>query len=169
MNLKTIKTEEISLDSFGEHSPELKEHDLVAFNISTKLAKDKVKARALDVKRLCNRLKGHNINLDPLKYPKLHKLEFINECEHDDNIEVGVLIGLDHYWDIVIENPIRDTQNLVALETKLGYILSGPVYTELHRNNTVATFFCKRSIQSGGINQGGVAKFLVIRIIRYYG
>ena len=58
-----------------------------------------------------------------------------------NNIEVGVLIGLDHYWDIVIGNLIRDTQNLVALETKLGHILSGPVYTEIHRNNSVAAFF----------------------------
>ena len=116
-------------------------YDSVVFNISTKSTIDKVKLRALDVKRLCIRLKGHNINLGPLKYPKLYQIEFIRDCEHDDNIEVGVLIGLGHYWDIVIGNPIRDTQNLVALETKLEYILSGPVYTEIHRNNSVAIFF----------------------------
>ena len=52
-----------------------------------------------------------------------------------------VLIGLDHYWDYVIENPIRDTQSLIALETKLGYILSRPVYTEIRKNNSVGTFF----------------------------
>ena len=115
LNLKTIRTEKISIDSFGEQSTELKKYDLVAFNISTKSTRDKVKVKALDVNRLCNRLKGYNINLDPLKYPKLYQLEFINDCEHDDNIEVGVLIRLDHYYDIVTENPIRDTQNLVAL------------------------------------------------------
>ena len=141
LNLKIIRTEEISIDDFGEQATELKQYDLVAFNISTKSTTDKVKVRALDVKRLCNRSKGHNINLDPLKYPKLHQLEFINDCEHDNDIEVGVLIRLDHYWDIVIGNPIRDTQNLVALETKLGYILFGPVHTKIHRNNSVATFF----------------------------
>ena len=52
------------------------------------------------------------------------------------------MVGLDHYWDIVIGNRIRDTQKLLALiRTKLAYILSGPVYTEIHRNNSVATFF----------------------------
>ena len=56
---------------------------------------------------------------DPLKYPKLHQLKFMNDYEHHDNVQVEVLIGLDHYWDIVIVNPIRDTQNLVALETEL--------------------------------------------------
>ena len=75
MNLKTIRTEEISIDSIGEQSTELTQYDLVAFNISTKSTTDKVKVRALDVKRLCSRLKGHNISLDPLKYPKLHKLD----------------------------------------------------------------------------------------------
>ena len=87
MNLKTTRTEGISIDSFGEHSPELQEYDLVGFNIPTKSTTDKVKVRALDVKRLCNSLKGHNINLDPLKCPKLHRLEYVNDCEHGHNIE----------------------------------------------------------------------------------
>ena len=82
-----------------------------------------------------------HINLDPLKYPKLQRLGFTNDCEHDGNVEVGVLLRLDHYWDIIIGNSIRDTENVVALETKLGYILSGLVYTEIHRNNSVAAFF----------------------------
>ena len=97
LNLKTIGTEEISIDSFGEQSTELKQYALVAFNISTKSTTDKVNHRAFDVKRLCNSLKGHNINLYPLKYPKFHQLESINDCEHDGDIEIGVLIGLDHY------------------------------------------------------------------------
>ena len=59
----------------------------------------------------------------------------------NDDIEKGELIGLDHYWDIVIGNPIRDTQNLVAMENKLEYILSGPVYTEIYRNKSITTFF----------------------------
>ena len=109
--------------------------------IISKVAEEILKVRALDVKRLFNRSMGHNINLDPLKYQKLHQLVFINDCEHDNDIEVGELIGLDHYWDIVIGNPIRDTQNLVALETKLGYILSGPIYTEIHRHKTQLQHF----------------------------
>ena len=59
----------------------------------------------------------------------------------NDDIEKGELIWLDHYWDIVIGNPIRDTQNLVAMENKLEYILSGPVYTEIYRNKSITTFF----------------------------
>ena len=59
----------------------------------------------------------------------------------NDDIEKGELIGLDHYWDILIGNPIRDTQNLVAMENKLEYILSGPVYTEIYRNKSITTFF----------------------------
>ena len=109
--------------------------------MSTISRMDNVKVRELDVKRLCDILKGHKVNVYPLNYPKFHQPEFINDCEHDNNIEVGALIRLDPYWDIVIGNPIRDNQNLVALETKFWYILSGPVYTEIHRNNSVTTFF----------------------------
>ena len=120
MNLKIIRTEEISIDSIGEQSTELKQDDLVAFNIPTKSTTDKIKVRALDVKCLCNRLKGHNINLDPLKYPKLHQVEIINDCEHD-NDRVRLLL------DIV-----------VALETKSSSIrIQVRVYliqNSLHRN-----------------------------------
>ena len=41
----------------------------------------------------------------------------------------------------MIGNLIRDIQNLVALETKVGYIIFRPVYTEIHRDNSAATFF----------------------------
>ena len=88
LNWKTIRIEEISIDSFREQSTELKKYDLVALNISTKSTTDKIKFISLDVTRLCNRLKGHNINLDSLKYQKLHEQEFINDCEHgDDDID----------------------------------------------------------------------------------
>ena len=67
----------------------------------------------------------------------------------NDDIEKGELIGLDHYWDIVIGNPIRDTQNLVAMENKLEYILSGPVYTEIYRNKSITTFFVNIAFNQG--------------------
>ena len=67
----------------------------------------------------------------------------------NDDIEKGELIGLDHYWDIVIGNPIRDTQNLVAIENKLEYILSGPVYTEIYRNKSITTFFVNIAFNQG--------------------
>ena len=52
LNFKTIRTEEISIESFGRQSAELKQYNLVAFNTSTKSTTDKVKVRALDVRRL---------------------------------------------------------------------------------------------------------------------
>ena len=72
------------------------------------------------------------------------------------------MVGLDHYWDIVIRDPIRDTQNLVVLETKLGYILSGPVYTEIHRNNSVATFFANVAFSQGELIKEELHKFCSI-------
>ena len=37
--------------------------------------------------------------------------------------------------------PYNRHSNVVALETKMGYIFSRPVYTEIHRNNSVAKLF----------------------------
>ena len=68
-------------------------------------------------------------------------------------------MGLDHHWDIVIRNSIRGNQNLEALETKLGYILSWPVYTEIHRNNSVGTFFANVAFNQEEPNIEELLKF----------
>ena len=72
------------------------------------------------------------------------------------------MIELAHYWDIVIRDPIRDTQNLVILETKLGYILSGPVYTEIHRNDSVATFFANLAFNQDELIKEELHKFCLL-------
>lgn len=74
LNLKTISAEEMSIARFGEcldrskvqklqKYTKLQNDNWDAFNVTIKSAQDKVEVRTLDVKRLCNRLKGHGINL----------------------------------------------------------------------------------------------------------
>jgi len=33
---------------------------------------------------------------------------------------------MDYYWDIVLGGTVRGSENLVAIETKFGYLVSGP-------------------------------------------
>ena len=63
---------------------------------------------------------------DTLKgYPYLQGLQFA--CGTSDSVSVDVLIGADYYWSFFTGNIIkRDPSGPVALETKLGWVLSGP-------------------------------------------
>ena len=45
----------------------------------------------------------------------------------NDNINISMLIGADTYWSIVQETVIRGP-GPTAVESKLGYLLSGPLY-----------------------------------------
>ena len=49
-----------------------------------------------------------------------------------DNVNVGnkrfdILIGADHYYDIVIDDIVRGSTVPIAISSRLGWLLSGPV------------------------------------------
>ena len=123
-------------------STELKNYDLLAIN--RMLSSINIPVKALDVSCLCSRIQGQRISLNTENYSNLCQLEFINDDESDDEIGVRIL-SLDHYWDIVTGNNIRENQRSAALETKLEYVLPGPVHSITSR--AVATFFTNTSIK----------------------
>ena len=43
------------------------------------------------------------------------------------NSRIDILVGADHYYDIVIGDVIRGSGGPVAINSKLGWLLSGPV------------------------------------------
>ena len=56
---------------------------------------------------------------------------------------IHMLIGVDFYWSVVLGDVIRgDRPGLVALRTKLGYVLSGPVTSDNNNNKpSIAQLF----------------------------
>ena len=60
-------------------------------------------------------------------------------CDTSDSVSVDVLIGADYYWSFFTGNIIKgDSYGPVALETNLGWVLSGPsVCSRLTRSCTV--------------------------------
>lgn len=50
----------------------------------------------------------------------------------DEAFHIELLIGADQYWNLVKDDIIRGN-GTTAIKSKLGYLLSGPVYgTKLH-------------------------------------
>ena len=44
---------------------------------------------------------------------------------HDSNVDV--LIGSDFYWDLVLGEVKRQDNGLVAISSKFGWLISGPI------------------------------------------
>ena len=54
---------------------------------------------------------------------------------------MSVLIGADYYWEIVTGRICRGGSGPIAIETKLGWVLSGPVpgYDQEHTSTNLFT------------------------------
>jgi len=58
--------------------------------------------------------------------PHLRGLRLTHPITGDENFEISLLIGADQYWNFVGDHIIRD-DGLTAMQSKLGYLLSGPL------------------------------------------
>ena len=69
---------------------------------------------------------------------------FLNHAISDNNnIHISMLIGTDTYWSIVQETVIRGP-GPTAVESKLGYLLSGPLYN--YNTSGISSVFCLGSV-----------------------
>ena len=78
------------------------------------------------------------------KLPYLQELPLAHPVTSDENFHISILIGADYYWQIMQDRIVRN-DGLTAVESRLGYLLSGPlpfpqlVYTT---SSQVLTFSC---------------------------
>lgn len=73
---------------------------------------------------ICEPLTSHPLVDCQRPYPHLTGLELANNPWDDQSLKVDVLIGSDRYWDVIIRRLQRGAD---GPETKLGWVLSGPV------------------------------------------
>ena len=61
-------------------------------------------------------------------YPHLQGLPLADYSRGDEELEVDIMIGEDYFWSVVQNNTVRgEVHDPVAIRTRLGYVLSGPV------------------------------------------
>ena len=58
--------------------------------------------------------------------PHLKGLPLAHPVTTDEGFRISLLIGVDHYWDIIEDDIIRG-DGPTAVKSKLGYLLSGPL------------------------------------------
>ena len=79
---------------------------------------------------ICEPITYSSIGQSIWKYPHLQGIDLADPAVEVETIEFDVLIGLDHYWDIITGETIRGTSGPTAVYSKLGWILSGPTLRE---------------------------------------
>ena len=121
LDLKSEKTELLNLNTFGSEKYVKKSSDMVKVNVIVQ--DDVIVVSALTSPAVCSPIS----NLVELRhYPHLNGLALANSVDVS-NKRIDILIGADHYYDIVIGEVIRGSAGPVAISSKLGWLLSGPV------------------------------------------
>ena len=59
----------------------------------------------------------------------------------NENLNIDILIGTDFYWKFYNRNVINANEGPVAMETCLGWVLSGPFKNDYTHSNAVQNVF----------------------------
>ena len=129
LGLQPVKKETLNLNTFGQDKFTKQKCDVVSLNLKGK----DIEISALCFEKICSPIPT-KIELD--KYPHLMGLDLADsslaENSHD---EIDILIGSDYYYDIVIGEILREEGGPVAVNSKFGWVLSGPSRDTGKNNN----------------------------------
>ena len=89
------------------------------------------------IPHICEPLLAQPVHLSSAVYGHLAPLRLADTHQGDTPIEVDMLIGSDLYWQLVTGEIIRGQAGPVAVNTKLGWVLSGPVNSNIVDGNIV--------------------------------
>ena len=79
-----------------------------------------------------------NLNKKALTdFPHLSGLHLAQPVTSTEQFTINLLIGADHYWDVVEDHIIKG-KGPTAMGSKLGYLLSGPLGTATPKNTTAS-------------------------------
>ena len=90
----------------------------------------------LSVPMICDPLSDQPIAHAMKNYDYLTNLDLADYSCSTDMLEVDILIGSDHYWKLVTGEVVRSGDGPMAIQTKLGWVLSGPVQELLYESTS---------------------------------
>ena len=125
LQLETIDTREICIETFGSVTTK---ETLDRVNVKlTSIKGEDIYVRCY-VKEICQPLTAQNTKFAIEHYQHLRKLKLADYHYDVETSSIDILIGSDFYWSIFENDIIRGKEGEpVALKSKLGYILSGPM------------------------------------------
>ncbi|PFX23152.1 hypothetical protein AWC38_SpisGene12298 [Stylophora pistillata] len=126
IGLKTSEKESIHLSAFGGQTSAVRHLPLATLNVVT-TSGEKILLRVLVIEKIATPLQTHmQQGVEDLRH--LRGLKLAHLIMSDESIDISLLIGADHYWDLVEDHVIRGP-GTTAVASKLGYLQSGPLPT----------------------------------------
>ena len=129
LSLPTVGKETLTIKTFGDSEGTVRTCDIVQFCVRSPYNSICLYVSAYVVPIVCAPIKNQAINFAIRNYPHLTGLWFADfPANIDDALNCEVLIGSNFYWHFMSGQCRRGEGGPIALESCLGWILSGPVY-----------------------------------------
>ena len=129
LSLPIVGKDKLLIKTFGDESPKVRDCEIVQFSVGCKNGEEIV-MQAYVVPVICTPISNQVISRAVKHYEHLRGLDLADFVEEDElNIDrsVDILIGADFYWRFVTGRIVQGKKaGPVAMETKLGWVLSGP-------------------------------------------
>ena len=121
LQLQPTHHENISVSSFGEQVSTPRRLPVATVLIQTGHIPISVLLVPKLAAPICNSIRAH---LDKLPY--LQELPLAHPVTSEENFHISILIGADYYWQFIQDRIMRG-DGPTAVESRLGYLLSGPL------------------------------------------
>ena len=140
---RTHHQEELKIEGFGGNTSTETNYDVIQVNISR--ASAIINLNAIAVERICLPVTNHSKVKLIKVFPEVVLKNLADDVE-EDQADIHLLIGMDHYWDIVEGEIIRGENGVVAVKTRLGYVISGQYECQGTQTRSLITKAMKTSI-----------------------
>ena len=121
--LQPCRKEDITISSFGTQCQLNRQMAVAVVNLLT-LSGQTVPLTVLVVPHIATPIQN-TVSSNVTRLPHLKNLTLAHSLTTDREFEISLLVGADHYWDIIGDKIVRG-DGPTAVESKLGYLLSGP-------------------------------------------
>lgn len=136
LNLSAIRSESLLVKTFG--SPQGLEMSCEVVELGLRVRDGSLLTlSAVVVPFICNPLSSQPISDSGEHYPHLAGLDLADSATGGDLLEIDALVGSDFYWSLVTGEVRRGTRGPMAIHTKIGWVLSGPVDKQMTSVNLV--------------------------------
>ena len=140
LDLSPVRSEQLHLNTFGDAKHKPKNCKLFKLYLSKLGSTDKTEILALSFPIICSTLPAVT---KPSQYAHLSGFE-LADCSSSARDSIDILVGSDFYWDFV-GNEIRQAgRGPIAINSKLGWLLSDPLssidYHNITSTNLIITY-----------------------------
>ena len=141
LGLRRVRRELLGVSTLGRRAEEAKLTDIVEIELRPLGGGSGLKLEAFVVPTISS-IRNQHVEIVKKDYAHLKNLWFSDVCKDSDELQLDILIGADYLWTFQKGRTVRGkVDEPVAVQTVLGYVLSGPMKVSADSDSTESSSY----------------------------